>query len=219
MATRRVLARLAAAYRAGGGTEVRFESVGGVDAARRIRAGEPFDLAVLASDAIDRLTAEGHLAAETRTDFARSQVAAAVRAGAARPDIGSEQALRAALLAPVRIGYSTGPSGDALLRLLERWGIAAEVRPRLVQAPPGVPVAKLLADGEVELGFQQLSELLDEPGIALLGTLPQGAAITTVFSAARCNASRHPEAVASLLAFLRSPQAAEVKRLCGMEPA
>jgi molybdate transport system substrate-binding protein len=219
MATRRVLGRLAAAYSAAGGIEVRFESVGGVDAARRIRAGEPFDLAVLASDAIDRLIAEGHLAAETRTDFARSSLAAAVRAGAARPDIGSEQALRAALLAARRIGYSTGPSGQALLRLLERWAIAAEVRPRLVQAPPGVPVAKLVADGEADLGFQQLSELLDEPGITVLGTLPESAAATTVFSAARCSASRQPEAVAGLLAFLRSPQAAQAKRLCGMEPA
>lgn len=219
MATRRVLARLAAAYSAASGTAVRFESVGGVDAARRIRAGEPFDLAVLASDAIDRLIAEGHLAAETKTDVARSQVAAAVRAGAARPEIGSEQALRAALLAAERIGYSTGPSGEALLRLLERWGIAACVRPRLVQAPPGVPVAKLVADGEADLGFQQLSELLDEPGVEVLGTLPQGAAAATVFSAARCSASRHREAVASLLEFLRSPQATEAKRLCGMEPA
>lgn len=219
MATRRVLARLAAAYGAAGGTAVRFESVGGVDAARRIRAGEPFDLAVLASDAIDRLIAEGHLAAETKTDVARSQVAAAVRAGAARPEIGSEQGLRAALLAAQRIGYSTGPSGEALLRLLDRWGLSAQLRARLVQAPPGVPVAKLVADGEADLGFQQLSELLEEPGITVLGTLPQGAAAATVFSAARCNASRHPEAVAALLEFLRSPQATEAKRLCGMEPA
>jgi molybdate transport system substrate-binding protein len=219
MATRQVLAELAQAYRAATGVAVRFESVGGVDAARRVQAGEPFDLAVLAADAIDRLIAGGHLAADSRTDLVRSPVAVAVRHGAARPDIGSEAALREAVQAARSIGYSTGPSGTALLALFERWGIAEAMRARIVQAPPGVPVARLVAEGTVEMGFQQASELLGAPGVEVLGTLPAECAIETVFSGARCAGSRQPEAVAALLRFLRSPQTEEVKRRYGMAPA
>jgi molybdate transport system substrate-binding protein len=125
MATKAVLADLARAYEADADRRVAFTSVGGVDAARRVQAGEPFDVAVLARDAIDRLIAEGHLAAGSRVDLARSQVAIAVRAGAARPDITSEDALRRAVLAASSIGVSTGPSGAGLGRLFERWRIAA----------------------------------------------------------------------------------------------
>lgn len=219
MATRQVLAELAQAYRAATGVAVRFESVGGVDAARRVQAGEPFDLAVLAADAIDRLIAGGHLAADSRTDLVRSPVAVAVRHGAARPDIGSEAALREAVQAARSIGYSTGPSGTALLALFERWGIAGAMRARIVQAPPGVPVARLVAEGTVEMGFQQASELLGAPGVEVVGTLPAACAIETVFSGARCAGSRQPEAVAALLRFLRSPQTEQVKRRYGMAPA
>lgn len=218
MATRLLLAELAAAYRAANGVEVVFESVGGVDAARRVQQGEAFDIVVLAADAIDRLIAGGHAVAETRADLVRSPVAVAVRAGAARPDIGTEAALRQAVRAARSIGYSTGPSGTALLALFERWGVAAMIRDRLKQAPAGVPVARLVAEGEAELGFQQLSELLHAPGIEILGLLPPEIEIVTIFSAARCTTSRQPDAVAALLAFLRSPAAAEAKRRHGMQP-
>jgi molybdate transport system substrate-binding protein len=142
-----------------------------------------------------------------------------VRHGAARPDIGSEAALREAVQAARSIGYSTGPSGTALLALFERWGIAGAMRARIVQAPPGVPVARLVAEGTVEMGFQQASELLGAPGVEVVGTLPAACAIETVFSGARCAGSRQPEAVAALLRFLRSPQTEQVKRRYGMAPA
>jgi molybdate transport system substrate-binding protein len=219
MATRQVLAELAAAYRQQRGIAVAFESVGGVDAAKRVQAGEPFDTVVLAADAIDRLIASGHVLADSRSDLVVSKVAIAVRAGAARPDIGSEDALIRAVLAARTLGYSTGPSGTALLKLFERWGIAEAVRDRVVQAPPGVPVGQLVADGAVELGFQQYSEMLNQPGISLLGTMPAGCEIVTTFSGGVCTATKQPEAARALLAFMQSPAAATTKRRHGMEPA
>jgi len=219
MATRQVLAELAAAWEQRSGMAVAIESVGGVDAARRVQGGEVFDLVVLASDAIDRFVASGHVAAGSRIDLVRSDVAAAVRAGAAPPDIGSEDALRRALLAARSIAYSTGPSGVALARLFERWGLADELRTRIVQPPPGVPVGTLVARGEVDLGFQQLSELIHVQGIELLGPLPEAVRITTIFSGGVCTAATQPEAARALLEFMASPEASEAKRRQGMAPA
>lgn len=219
MATRQVLAELVDDYRRAAGVEVRIESVGGVDAARRVNDGEAFDVVVLASDAIDKLVAAGRVVAATKTDLVHSGVAIAVRAGASRPDVGSEDALKAAVLAARSVGYSTGPSGSALLKLFERWGVADALRGRLVQAPAGVPVGALVARGEVELGFQQLSELMHLPGIDVVGPMPPGTEIVTTFSAARCAASTQPDAADALLRFLASPEAAEAKRRHGMAPA
>jgi molybdate transport system substrate-binding protein len=214
-----VLAELAGAYLQRSGVAVAFESVGGVDAAKRVQAGEPFDVVVLAADAIDKLVAAGRVVAGSRTDLVRSGVAIAVREGSARPDIGSEEALRSAVLSARTLGYSTGPSGVALTKLFERWGIADTVRDRIVQAPPGVPVGRLVAGGEVELGFQQLSELMHLPGIDVLGPMPPGSEIATTFSAGLCATAVQPEAVRALLAFMRSPAAVDAKRRHGMEPA
>ncbi|RZJ25519.1 MAG: molybdenum ABC transporter substrate-binding protein [Haliea sp.] len=219
MATRQLLAGLLADYEQRSGDAVSMESVGGVDAAKRVQAGEAFDIVVLASDAIGKLEAAGHVVAGSRTDLVHSGVAVAVRAGAALPDLASEAAVKQAVLAAATIGYSTGPSGVALAKLFERWGIAAEVQARTVQAPPGVPVGALVARGEVALGFQQLSELMHLEGITVAGPLPPAIQITTTFSAGICTASRQPEAVRRLLDFLASPQTVDAKRGQGMEPA
>ena len=219
MATRALLADLAAAWARRGGIELAVESVGGVDAARRVEAAEAFDLVVLAADAIDKLQASGRVVAGSRTDLVHSGVAVAVRAGAPHPDIGSEAALREAVLAARTIGHSTGPSGTALLRLFERWGLADTLRARIVQAPPGVPVGALVARGDVELGFQQLSELMHLPGIELLGPMPAEVQIVTTFAAGLCAASTQVPQATAVLDFLRSPQTAELKRRHGMQPA
>ncbi|MDD3018874.1 MAG: substrate-binding domain-containing protein [Comamonas sp.] len=218
MATRQVLADLAAAWQAQGGMPVRITSVGGVDAAKRVQAGEALDVVLLASDAIDQLIASGHAVAGTKVDWVRSSTAVAVPAGAPLPDIGSEAALKAAVLAAPTIGYSTGPSGVALLRLFERWGMAQELQPRLVQARPGVPVGQSVAQGDVALGFQQLSELIHVPGITVVGNLPAAVAIDTVFSGAVVARSAHTAMVQALLAFMASPAADEAKRRQGMQP-
>ena len=219
MATRLLLADLAAQYTARQGQLLAIESVAGVDAAKRLRCGEVFDLVVLASDAIDRLIASGHLVAGSKVDLARSPVAVAVRAGAPQPAVDSEDAVREAVLAARSISYSTGPSGVFLTTLFERWGITEAINSRLVQAAPGVPVGTLVARGEVELGFQQLSELMHLDGISVIGTLPRAIEFITTFSAALCPGSAQADAVRTMLQFMASPEAAAAKRRQGMEPA
>ncbi len=219
MATRQVLAELAAAWQKSSGVEVSIESVGGVDAAKRVQAGEAFDGVVLASDAIDKLMAGGRAVAGSRIDLVLSSVAIAVKAGASVPDIGSEAALRGAIEAAPTIGYSTGPSGTALVKLFERWGILESIKPRIVQAPPGVPVGKLVAQGDVALGFQQFSELMHLDGVTVIGSMPDAVAIDTIFSAATCTVSSQGEALGRLFAFMASPDAAAIKTKHGMATA
>ena len=219
MAMRHVLVELCEDHARRSDRPVSIMAVGGVDAIRRIRAGEAFDFAVLAADAIDDLLRSGHLDALTRVDLARSGVAIAVAAGAPKPNITTEDALREAVLGARSIGCSTGPSGVHLARLLERWGIADIVAPRIVQAPPGVPVGTLVARGDVELGFQQHSELLHVPGIDVVGMLPAAVDVVTVFAAAACATAVDQAAVSAVLAFFASPAADALKRRHGMMPA
>ncbi|MDQ2962627.1 MAG: substrate-binding domain-containing protein [Pseudomonadota bacterium] len=219
MATRDMLADLADVCQRRSGQPVAIVSVGGVDAVRRVQEGEPFDFVVLAADAIDRLATAGCIDPGSRIDLARSGVAIAVAAGAPRPDVGNELAMRHAVLAARSIGYSTGPSGAHLARLFERWGIAETIASRIVQAPPGVPVGTLVARGVVELGFQQLSELMHLPGIDVIGPLPPDIQVVTVFAAAVCTKSTRSEVAHALLSFLASAEADAAKRRHGMEPA
>jgi molybdate transport system substrate-binding protein len=218
MATRQVLTDVADAWRHFGG-ELAFESVGGVEAAKRVQDGEKFDVVVLAAGAVDKLVAAGRIVAASKTDLARSAVAIAVRAGAPRPAVDTEAALREAVLSARTIGFSTGPSGIALQQLFERWGIAETIGPYVLQAPPGVPVASLIARGNVELGFQQLSELMHVEGIDVIGPMPPGLEIVTTFCGGICTASTQAGAARALLDFIRSPAADEAKRRHGMQPA
>lgn len=218
MATRYVLLELAEFYEGVTGQRVMIESVGGVEAAGRVENGELFDFTVLASDAIERLFTAGRLVPKTRVDVARSDIAIAVAAGAAHPAVDTEEKLREAVASAGRIGYSTGPSGVHLTRLFERWGVSGRGAPRFVQAPPGMPVGQLLVRGEVDLGFQQLSELIHLPGIEIVGSLPSDVQSTTVFSAAICAVSSRQEAAKQFLAFVSGRQADAIKRENGMEP-
>jgi molybdate transport system substrate-binding protein len=220
MATKPLLADLVNLYQARTpGVHVLLESVGGVDAAKRVQAGEAFDGVVLASDAIDKLMASGHVLAGSRADLVRSGVAVAVPAGQPVPDISTEAALKAAILAAPTLGYSTGPSGVQLAKQFEAWGIAEQIKDRIVQVKPGVPVGALVAQGEVALGFQQLSEMRGVTGITVLGPLPDAVQITTIFSGSVAATSQQADAVRALLAFWASPACTPLKLQHGMQAA
>lgn len=217
MATRFVLADLATAAARAGLGEVEIESVGGVLAADRVAAGESLDLVFLASDALDRLAANGHVDPSTVTALMLSQVAVAVPSGTTDPAAAPEGAafadadgVRAAMRAASRIGYSTGPSGTALVRMIDDWGLSDELGDRLVQARAGVPVAASLASGDVDLGFQQLSELVGQPGVRILGVMPADCAIDTVFSGAVATTAADAGAARAVLDFFASDAAAPI---------
>jgi molybdate transport system substrate-binding protein len=190
--------------------------MGGVEAAKLARAGEATDIIVLASKVMGALETEGHLAKGGTRDFAQSEIGVAVRAGSALPSLADEGAVKQAVLDAQKICYSTGPSGDHLKALCEKWGVARE---RVLIAPPGVPVATLVANGDADLGFQQLSELIGQPGIEVVGPLPPEIRAVTVFSAGISTNSREPEGARAFVAYLASAKTGDAKRRHGMEPA
>jgi molybdate transport system substrate-binding protein len=218
MATRELLAALAAQFQQHTGQAVDAQAAGGVDVSKRVERGEQFDVVVLASNAVDKLIVSGKVRG-SRVDLVESGVAIAVRTGAARPAVANEENVKAAVLAAPTLSYSTGPSGVYLEKLFERWGILEQIRSRIVVPPPGVPVGSLVADGQAALGFQQLSELMNLDGITVLGPLPPAIQTLTVFSGGLCAASVQPQAATALLSFMADASTAELKRRHGMEPA
>jgi molybdate transport system substrate-binding protein len=219
MATRHILADLARDYELRDSVAVDIRSMGGVEAAKLVRAGEPTDIVVLASKVMENLETEGHIAKGSIRDFARSEIALAIVTGSRRPSVDSGQAVREAMLEARRIGYSTGPSGDHFLALCKTWGLAESVGARALKAPPGVPVAALVARGDADLGIQQLSELIGQPGIEVVGPLPPEIQAVTVFSAGVSMMSAEREAAQAFIAYIASAETQGVKRRHGMEPA
>lgn len=145
------------------------------------------------------LAAAGHVDATTQVDVARTGIAIAVPAGTPHPETGSEAALRAAVLAARNVGYSTGPSGDAIAALFQRWGISPEV----VVPPPGTSVGAWIAAGRIALGFQQRSELANVAGIEVVGPMPEPLQVITVFRGAVARTSQRAGAARAFLAWLK----------------
>jgi molybdate transport system substrate-binding protein len=218
MAGRKLLADLISKFEATSQHRVSLESVGGVDAAKRVRAGEPLDVVVLAREVIDDLIGVARIARGSRVDIWVSAIGVAVRTGAARPDISSAAGVKAAVLAARRVGYSTGPSGQYLAKLFSSWDADGRLKDRITVAPPGVPVGSLVARGEIELAFQQLSELGGE-GIEVLGPLPPDIQMLTTFSGGVAQSSTQPDAARALLAFMASPAHRELKLAHGLDAA
>jgi molybdate transport system substrate-binding protein len=184
----------------------------------RIAAGEVYDVVIVGGPVVDAFIQQGRVVPGSRTDLMKSGVGVAVRAGGAKPDIRSSEALKRTVLAAKSIGYSSGPSGDYVITLVQRMGIADQVKPKMKQVPSGARISTMIESGEVEIGFQQISELIHEKGINYLGPLPAEIQKITVFSAGLHTDANEPEAAKALVKALRSPDAATVIKAHGMEP-
>lgn len=219
MATKALLTDLLGDSAIVGDAHMDLESGGGVTIADRVRGGEQVDLVLLAEGALSRLGDEDRVDPGTVAPLFVSEVVLAVPSGEEVPPLQSEDDLRQILLGAPTIGYSTGPSGDGLLRMLDDWGVRDHLQDRLVQAPAGTPVASLLAAGDVSVGVQQRSEFTGVDGVEVVGALPPGCELTTVFAGAVASATADADGARRILSALRSSAAAETVRRHGMEPA
>lgn len=188
----------------------------------RLARGEAADVVILDGGAADELGKRGLLRADSKTELARSLIGMVVREGAAKPDISSVEALRNTLLAAKSIAYSDSGSGTYLsTELFARLGVADRIagKSQKVRGPPsGEPVAAVVARGEAEIGFQQVSELIHVPGIAFVGTIPAEVQPGFSFAGALTRTVRQPEAARALLRFLASPEVAPVILKAGLAP-
>jgi molybdate transport system substrate-binding protein len=190
--------------------------------AKRIEGGEVFDLAVLTPAAVNDLSSKGKFVAGSRTNLGRVGVGVVVREGAPKPDISSVDAFKKALLAAKSVAYidpaAGGSSGIYVAGLLDRLGVAAEVKPK-AKLIPGGAVAEHIARGEAELGIHQISEILPVKGVTLVGPLPADIQNYTIYAAGLGAHGKESEAAKALLKTLSGPAAADVLKSKGMEPA
>jgi molybdate transport system substrate-binding protein len=191
---------------------------GTLDLQRRIAAGETYDLIIMAGPAIDDFIKAGKIVPGSRVDVARSGVGVAVRAGAPKPDISTTEAVKKTLLAAKSIGYSTGPSGVYLTGLFQRLGVADAIKGKLKQTPTGIFVGNIVANGEAEIGFQQVSELAHFPGVDYVGPLPADIQETTVFASGIQMGAKQVDAAKAWVKFLTAPAAASTFKSKGLEP-
>jgi molybdate transport system substrate-binding protein len=191
---------------------------GVVEVTKRVAGGETADVIMLPSPQIDELIKLGKLVADTKVNVATSGVGVAIRAGAPKIDASSSEGIRKALLAAKTIAFSAGPSGVHIQRLIAKWGLTDQLKAKIVPPVPNVPIGEVVARGDADIGFQQVSELLPVKGIDYLGPLPPDIQETTVFSAAVHKAAVEVEAARALLKYLTAPEVAATIRKTGMEP-
>jgi molybdate transport system substrate-binding protein len=200
------------------GHKVTTVFTGTLDANKRLAAGESYDLLIMSGPSIDEHIKGGKVAAGSRVDLAKSGVGVGVKAGAPKPDISTTEAVKKTLLAAKSIGYSTGPSGNYVIGLFQRMGIADEIKGKLKQTPTGVFVGSVIANGEAEIGFQQVSELSHFAGVDYVGPLPADIQQLTVFSSGISVGTKEADAAKALVKFITAPAAAAAFKKRGMEP-
>ena len=214
-----VLLELAPTFERASGTKPQVTWGSANSLVKELDAGAAADLVILTAEVIEDLIKRGKVVAGSRVDLASSGIGVAVRKGARKPDIGSPEALKKALLAAKTVGHSkTGMSGIYFPTVLARLGIADEMKSKIVMPDPGTPVGELVARGEAEIGIQQISELLPVAGVEVAGPLPAALQKITVFSAGLLAAAKEPDAAKALVKFLaaQSPPLLAAK---GLEPA
>ena len=198
--------------------KVSTEWVGSGDIMRRMKDGEVVDIVFLASAAIDELVKLGKLVPGSRVDIGKSGVGVAMQAGSPKPDISSSEAFKRTLLAAKSIALSSGSSAIYLDGLFQRMGIAEELKPRIKRIALGLSVGEVVARGEAEIGFQQVSELMTMAGITYVGPLPPAMQLYTMYSGGIHTGAKSRDAAMQLLKFLTSPAALSAIKAAGMEP-
>src|ERR1700722_10359362 len=185
----------------------------------KVKEGVEADLVVTTPGIYDDLVKAGKLVAGSRADFIKSSAGAPVPAGARNPDISTPEAFKAALLGAKSVGISKGPSGQYMVTLLDRLGIADAIKPKAVFTEPGERVGLIIANGKAEIGIQQITELLASPGIDYIGPLPPALQTTIVYTTAASTNAKEKEAAAAFANFLKSEAVLPIAKKMGLEPA
>jgi molybdate transport system substrate-binding protein len=217
-ATEEAYKELVPQFEKASGHKVTTVFTGTLDALKRLSNGETYDLLIMARQQIDELSQSGKVVAGSRTDIAKSGVGVAVGKGKPKPDISTVDALRKTLLAAKSIGYSTGPSGIYVVAMFQKMGIADEIKSKLKQTPTGVFVGSIIASGEAEIGFQQVSELSFFPGVDYVGPIPAEVQLITVFSAGIPAGTKQADAAKALVSFVTAPAAAAIFKKHALDP-
>jgi molybdate transport system substrate-binding protein len=217
-ATEEAYRELVPQFEKASGHKVTTVFTGTLDANKRLAAGEVYDLLIMSAPSIEEHIKGGKVAAGSRVDLAKSGVGVGVKAGTPKPDISSTDAVKKTLLAARSIGYSTGPSGNYVIGLFQRMGIADQIKGKLKQTPTGVFVGSIIASGEAEIGFQQVSELSHFAGVDYVGPLPADIQQYTMFSSGIIAGTKEADGAKALVKFITSPGAAAAFKKRGMEP-
>ncbi len=217
LATREAYLELVPQFEQSTGAKVTTTWAGTVDINKRMAAGEAFDLVISSNAAIGELTTQGKIVAGTGTILAKAGIGIGVHKGARKPDVGTPDAFKRALIAAKTVGLSTGPSGVYLEKLFERLGVAEAVKAKTRLIPSGGTVSTLLANGEAEIGFQQISEIAHAEGVDYIGPLPAELQLISVFTAGVHSGAAHPGEAKALVKFLTAPASVAVMKKHGLE--
>jgi molybdate transport system substrate-binding protein len=217
IATKEAYLELVPEFERTSGRKVVTTWAGTVDVLKRVGGGEVHDVVMISIPQLDQLVDQGKIVRGSRVDIAKSGIGVAVKAGAPRPDISSGEALKRTLLAAKTVGYTSGPSGVYMAELIERLGIAAQVKPKHRGVPSGGTVGTIVATGEAEIGFQQVSELVHIKGIDYIGPLPPDVQRVTIFSSGIHTAANNPDGARVLVKFLTAPAAHAAMKRAGLE--